>query len=70
MTDQPVLERATQGHVYGWLNEKVLALDSGPTPTVAIIDPVVGWLQHLRFRVYASDLTPLPMVYFHGQTPR
>lgn len=64
-----VIERATQGHVYQHGDQKVLSLESGRVVTVAIIRPGEPWFTS-KYTVNAAWLTPLPMAYFHGQTPR
>lgn len=56
----------TQGHVYDFYGAIVLALEGGERPLVATI--AKPWLIDHR-RVYAEDLRPLPMKYFHGEVP-
>lgn len=60
---------AQQGHRYSLGATDVLALSSGPRPRVARIIPDQFWPLSHPFNVDAEDLKPLPMVYFHGQTP-
>lgn len=65
---------AQQGHRYsvtdgihaGW---EVLALSSGARPRVAPLLAAAWPYLGLPFEVDAEQLQPLPMAYFHGQTP-
>jgi hypothetical protein len=61
--------QAQQGHRYLWCGvDEVLALESGQRVRVAVLDSGQPWLG-AQYAVDAADLTPLPMRYFHGQTP-
>lgn len=61
---------AQQGHRYLWCGvDEVLALESGPRVTVALLEPQNPWFE-ARYVVDAVDLTPLPMRYFHGEVPQ
>lgn len=58
---------ALQGHLYEYLDHRVIALETGSQVEVAIIhDPWLGQ----RMDVRAEELTPLPMVYYHGEVPQ
>lgn len=59
---------AQQGHKYLWRGWEVLAMSAGPFPRVAYLYDSPPWTSP-SFEVSAADLVPLPMVYFHGQTP-
>lgn len=59
---------AQQGHRYRWRGVDVLALESGQDVRIAEIVPGQPWLGP-RVAAYAFELEPLPMAYFHGQTP-
>lgn len=62
--------QARQGHRYLWCGvDEVLALENGPHPRVAVLERDQPWLGR-TYPVDAADLTPLPMVYFHGEVPR
>jgi len=58
---------ARQGHAYDHFGTRVLALSSGPRPSIRAIEGL--WLGPLR-EADAADLVALPMAYFHGQVPR
>lgn len=60
--------RAQQGHLYLLNGQKVLALESGPFVRVVRINQDHPWLGDIE-SVYAVDLVPQPMKYFHGQIP-
>lgn len=69
------LTRATQGHRYRLLcdlfeGREVLCLVGGSIARVAVIDERKPWPLGSVFIVSASSLHPLPMRYFHGETPR
>jgi hypothetical protein len=62
---------ATQGHVYMLGRRKVMAMDSGLFPQLQAFHPDRPWWPLYPIgRVSARALRPLPMVYFHGETPR
>ena len=62
--------QAQQGHRYLWCGvDEVLALESGQRVRVALLDDMQLWFE-TRYIVDATDLTPLPMRYFHGEVPR
>lgn len=64
------MHEVQQGHRYRDLNgNDVLALESGKVVPVRRIEPGNPWLGH-KYEARASWLTPLPMVYFHGDTPK
>lgn len=60
---------ATQGHTYNMRGKKVLALESGKVVRVAIVEAGQPWLGK-RMTVNSSWLKPIPMAYFHGDTPK
>lgn len=62
------MKTAKQGHAYSHAGQKVLALQSGDSVVVAVIEKGEPWLG-LKYNVKAEWLEPLPMVYFHGQIP-
>lgn len=63
-------EIARQGHVYLHQDRRVLALQTGKIVTVAEIhDDDETWPLRSHFVCNANALRPLPMRYFHGQTP-
>lgn len=58
-----------QGHAYRWsFAKKVIALESVRSGQVQVVEVRHGW-PSTPFYVFACDLVPLPMVYFHGQIP-
>lgn len=60
---------ARQGHRYRHGDLDVLALDSGETVTVAVIEPGEPWIGR-HYTARAEWLEPLPMAYFHGEVPK
>lgn len=61
---------ARQGHRYLWCGvDEVLALENGAHVRVAVLEQGQPWLG-AQYDVDAADLTPLPMTYFHGETPK
>jgi hypothetical protein len=60
---------ARQGHIYEWRGNTVLAFEGGELPRVVYIDPSWSWCSQ-PFHVKASELSPLPMKYFHGEVPK
>jgi hypothetical protein len=58
-----------QGHKYSLFGRPVIAFESGHNQRVRVGlmgDPLFsGWMY-----ANACDLSPLPMAYFHGQTPK
>lgn len=70
-----LLTRATQGHRYRldaalFDGSEVLCLSGGAWARVAVIDERAPWPLGRPFLVSASSLQPMPMRYFHGETPR
>lgn len=64
-------EIARQGHVYLHQDRRVLALQTGKIVTVAEIkEGDEAWPLQSHYVCNANALRPLPMRYFHGQTPR
>ena len=62
---------AQQGHRYALGGYDVLALESGHgCLKVAVIDHDQPYPLRAPQWVHASQLTPLPMRYFHGATPK
>lgn len=69
------LTRATQGHRYRicagvFDGAEVLCLAGGELARVAPIDERQPWPLGSVILISASGLQPLPMRYFHGETPR
>lgn len=62
--------KATQGHVYLHDGRKVLALESGINVTVAEVVDDEHWTLRSHYVCNANALRPLPMRYFHVETPR
>lgn len=61
---------AKQGHVYRHGEKRVLALESGRRIKVAeIAESDEFWPVRSHYECNANALRPLPMRYFHGQTP-
>lgn len=58
---------ARQGHAYMHMGRRVISLESGEVVRVAEVRS--PWLGE-PYRVRASWLKPMPMVYFHGEVPR
>lgn len=63
------MSEAKQGHTYSHAGQRVLALQSGASVQVAVIEPGEPWIG-LKYNAKAEWLEPLPMVYFHGETPQ
>lgn len=63
---------AQQGHVYNFMGQKVMAMDSGEIINVREVrDGRDPWdMLGSPERVHSSQLKPLPMVYFGGQVPQ
>lgn len=59
---------AQQGHVYSFKGCRVLALGTGQKAQAMLLDTPDLWPP--RLTVNADELQPLPMRYFHGQTPK
>ena len=65
-----MIDEARQGHAYALDNGgRVVALTSGDRPMVAMLTPGEGWGLGRPFQVSLQALTPVPMVYFHGEIP-
>lgn len=62
-------EIAQQGHKYALGEQEVIALQTG---YVVSVRPIIDEPYPLgsKITVKASWLKPLPMKYFHGQTPK
>lgn len=58
-----------QGHTYEYAGKRVLALESGQRVMVAELGKSDMWIEK-RHTVDSDMLTPLPMVYFHGDIPK
>ncbi len=63
------MTEAKQGHRYKLGGIEVLAMENGKKPMVHKINHADFWPLSTWGRVDAKYLTPLPMVYFHGETP-
>jgi hypothetical protein len=62
---------AQQGHRYRLHGREVLALSGGSEMVkVAHINTKDPWPLGSPFKVLADRLRPLPMRYFHGETPK
>ena len=61
---------AIQGHIYKLAHYTVMAMDSGETPNVMIVDHNSPWPLRRFGRVNVESLEPLPMVYFGGEVPQ
>ena len=61
---------AKQGHRYRYGDKDVLAMQSGLVVTVREIDQTQAYPLGSEITVKASWLAPLPMAYFHGETPK
>lgn len=64
-----------QGHKYDWHGQEVLAMESAPNirgqlVKVCQIDRRQMYPLNASISVMVDRLKPLPMVYFHGQTPK
>ena len=69
------LTSATQGHRYRiragvFSGAEVLCLAGGELARVAPIDERQPWPLGSTVLISASSLQPMPMRYFHGETPR
>lgn len=62
------MRKATQCHRYRHGDVDVLALENGTSVLVAVLESGNPWLGR-RYQARAEWLEPLPMVYFHGETP-
>lgn len=60
---------AQQGHLYQFHQARVLAMQNGAGVVRVRVLTHDGWGLGDVKRVRADKLTPLPMRYFHGQTP-
>lgn len=60
---------ARQGHKYQFDDKQVLCLKNGHVVRVRELVPGEGWNLGKEWTVKASWLQPLPMQYFHGETP-
>lgn len=61
---------AKQGHRYEWSGAEVLAMENGQFPVIQRITRTAVWPLSYVGRVDAKSLKPLPMAYFHGETPK
>lgn len=62
--------KAKQGHLYMHDHKKVLALETGFNVKVAeVVEDDECWPVRSHYVCNANALRPLPMRYFHGQTP-
>ena len=60
-----------QGHRYSYKGQDVMAVtDDQELPSVAPIDHSQPYALGLKFFAPADQLIPLPMSYYHGQTPK
>ena len=59
---------AQQGHTYSHAGNRVMALESGPVVTVAVIDEGAPWFSY-KYTARAEWLKPMPMTYFGGMVP-
>lgn len=59
---------AQQGHTYQHAGQRVMALETGPVVTVAVIEPDAPWFV-FKYTARAEWLKPLPMTYFGGVVP-
>ena len=64
------MTEAKQGHRYQWNGTEVMAMENGAFPVVHKITPGALWPLTYIGRVNAAVLKPLPMAYFHGETPK
>ena len=64
------MTEAKQGHRYLFGRTEVMAMENGPFPVVHRITPGDLWPLSYIGRVNAESLKPLPMAYFHGETPK
>jgi hypothetical protein len=60
--------KASQGHLYHWRGNPVIAMEGGSFPRVVHIDPAWQWCSP-PFNVQAADLVPMPMRYYGGNVP-
>lgn len=63
-------EAMQQGHLYQHGANQVLALESGPKGKVMRVLKDAPWCLQGSYQTQAKWLTPLPMRYFHGATPK
>lgn len=61
---------AQQGHRYRLGDRSVIAIQSGLVVQVRPIHPDEPYPLGLPITVKASWLSPEPMAYFHGETPK
>lgn len=61
---------AQQGHLYQFHQARVLAMQSGSGLVLVRMLIEDGWGLSDVKRVNSDKLTPLPMRYFRGQTPK
>jgi hypothetical protein len=64
------MTEAKQGHRYKWNGIDVMAMENGLFPVIYRITERAPWPLSYIGRVDAESLTPQPMVYFHGETPK
>jgi hypothetical protein len=64
------MTEAKQGHRYKWNGIDVMAMENGPFPVIHRITERAPWPLSYIGRVDAESLTPQPMAYFHGETPK
>lgn len=61
---------ARQGHKYQFGDKQVIAMESGVVVQVRPLDHTEPYPLGSAMTVKASWLQPLPMKYFHGETPK
>lgn len=64
------MKEAKQGHRYQLVHLEVIAMENGAFPEVQVLDYSQPWPLRYLGRVNAEALTPLPMAYYHGETPK
>lgn len=64
------MTEAKQGHIYKLQTLKVMAMESGKTPLVMVLDERQVWPLRAFGHVNADSLEPLPMLYFGGEVPQ
>lgn len=64
------MKEAKQGHRYQLAHIEVIAMGNGAFPEVQVLDYSQPWPLRYLGRVNAEALTPLPMAYYHGETPK
>ena len=66
---QQGVQMARQGHRYQFRGFDVIALETGKRVKVLIYCKDKPWRDYL-VTAHADDLSPMPMVYYQGQTPK